>query len=118
MKFDVLCLVDVPEYLGVNFEKQIVPRSNVIAYLRSKVGLGRRLGWVGLKPFINLSRLRFYNLYVKPYPECEKMFGRFAGDIEDENQHPVGMWKLFKPKKCPESKEDLKNMKSFMELVV
>ena len=115
MKFDVLWLVDVPEYLGVNFEKQIVPRYNVIEYLRSKSGLGDE---VGLKRLIKLSRLRFYNLYVKPYPECEKMFGRFAGGIEDENQHPVGMWKLFKPKKYPESKEDLKNIKSFMESLV
>ncbi|XP_057514705.1 LOW QUALITY PROTEIN: transcription termination factor MTERF15, mitochondrial [Actinidia eriantha] len=115
MKFDVLWLVDVPEYLGVNFEKQIVPRYNVIEYLRSKSGLGDE---VGLKRLIKLSRLRFYNLYVKPYPECEKMFGRFAGGIEDKNQHPVGMWKLFKPKKYPESKEDLKNIKSFMESLV
>ncbi|GFS40348.1 mitochondrial transcription termination factor family protein [Actinidia rufa] len=99
----------------MNFEKQIVPRYNVIEYLRSKSGLGDE---VGLKRLIKLSRLRFYNLYVKPYPECEKMFGRFAGGIEDENQHPVGMWKLFKPKKYPESKEDLKNIRSFMESLV
>ncbi|KAF7151648.1 hypothetical protein RHSIM_Rhsim02G0022600 [Rhododendron simsii] len=113
MKFDVLCLVDVPEYLGVNFEKQIVPRYNVIEYLRSKGGLANE---VGLKGLIKLSRLRFHNLYVKPYPECEIMFGRFVGDVEVNNQHPVGMWKLFKPKKYPESsKEDLENIKSFME---
>ncbi|KAH7848792.1 hypothetical protein Vadar_008037 [Vaccinium darrowii] len=103
MKFDVLWLVDVPEYLGVNFDKQIVPRHNVIEYLRSKGGLGNE---VGLKGVIKLSRQRFYNLYVKPYPECEKMFGRFVGDVEVKNQHPVGMWKLFKPKRYPESKED------------
>lgn len=113
MKFDVLWLVDVPEYIGVNFEKQIVPRYNVIEYLRSKGGLANE---VGLKGLIKLSRLRFHNLYVKPYPECEIMFGRFAGDVEVNNKHPVGMWKLFKPKKYPESsKEDLENIKSFME---
>ncbi|KAG5536429.1 hypothetical protein RHGRI_024008 [Rhododendron griersonianum] len=109
MKFDVLWLVDVPEYLGVNFEKQIVPRYNVIEYLRSKGGLANK---VGLKGLIKLSRLIFHNLYVKPYPECEIMFGRFAGDVEVNNKHPVGMWKLFKPKKYPESsKEDLENIK-------
>ncbi|XP_059642220.1 transcription termination factor MTERF15, mitochondrial [Cornus florida] len=112
MKFNVLWLVDIPEYLGVNFEKQIVPRYNVIEYLSSKGGLGDE---VGLKTLIKSSRLRFYNLYVKPYPECEKMFGRFAGDVEVRNQHPVGLWKLFKPKKYPESKEDVKNIKYFME---
>ncbi|KAL6995052.1 hypothetical protein U1Q18_005186 [Sarracenia purpurea var. burkii] len=35
MKFDVFWLVDVPGYLGVNFEKQIVTRYNVIEYLGS-----------------------------------------------------------------------------------
>ncbi|KAI8543100.1 hypothetical protein RHMOL_Rhmol08G0192000 [Rhododendron molle] len=73
MKFDVLWLVDVPEYLGVNFEKQIVPRYNVIEYLRSKGGLANE---VGLKGLIKLSRLRFHILYVKSYPKCEIMFGR------------------------------------------
>ncbi|KAA8542561.1 hypothetical protein F0562_023713 [Nyssa sinensis] len=115
MKYRVLWLVDVPEYLGVNFEKQIVPRYNVIEYLRSKGGLGDE---VGLKALIKLSRLRFYNLYVKPYPECENIYGRFAGDFECKNRHPVGMWKLFKPQKYPESKEDVKNIKSFMESLI
>lgn len=112
MKFDVLWLVEVPEYLGVNFEKQIVPRYTVIEYLRSKGGLGDE---VGLKSLIKLSRVRFHNLYVKPYPECERIYGRFAGEVELKNQHPVGMWKLFKPQKYPESKEDVKNIRSFME---
>ncbi|XP_052179675.1 transcription termination factor MTERF15, mitochondrial [Diospyros lotus] len=115
MKLDVLWVVDVPEYLGVNFEKQIVPRYDVIEYLRSKGGLG---GEVGLKGLIKLSRQRFYSLYVKPYPECEKLFGGFARQVEVKRQHPVGMWKLFKPQKYPESKEDLKNIKSFMEMLV
>ena len=112
MKFNVGCLVDVPEYLGVNFEKQIVPRHNVIEYLREKGGLGFELG---LKDLIKPSRLRFYNLYVKPYPECEKMFGRFSGGVEVKSQHPVGLWKLFKPQLHSDSKEDVINMKCFME---
>ncbi|EYU43496.1 hypothetical protein MIMGU_mgv1a018044mg, partial [Erythranthe guttata] len=40
MKFDIQCIVEVPEYLWVNFEKQMVPRFNVIEYLRSSDGLG------------------------------------------------------------------------------
>ncbi|XP_024980830.1 transcription termination factor MTERF15, mitochondrial-like [Cynara cardunculus var. scolymus] len=67
MKFDVLSLDEVPEYLGVHFEKQIVPRYNVIEHLRSKGGIGDE---IGLRSLVKFSRLRFYNLYVKPYPEC------------------------------------------------
>ncbi|KAM1098395.1 hypothetical protein ACFX2J_015557 [Malus domestica] len=103
MKFSTRCLVEVPQYLGVNFEKQIIPRYNVIEYLRSKGGLGYE---VGLRGLIRPSRLRFYNLYVKPYPDCEKMFGRFSGDVKVQSRHPAGLWKLFKPQKYPESKED------------
>ncbi|CAB4281144.1 unnamed protein product [Prunus armeniaca] len=112
MKFNSRCLVEVPEYLGVNFEKQIIPRHNVIEYLRSKGGLGYE---VGLKGLVKPSRLRFYNLYVKPYPDCAKMFGRFSGDVKVQSRHPVGLWKLFKPQRYPESKEDVKNTKLFME---
>ncbi|KAL2482299.1 Mitochondrial transcription termination factor family protein [Forsythia ovata] len=112
MEFDVQCLVEVPEYLGVNFDKQIVPRFNVIKHLSSIGGLGHG---VGLRNLIKLSRLKFYNLYVKPYPECEKIYGRFGGESEVRNRHPVGMWKLFKPPKYPESNEDLRNVKSYME---
>ncbi|KDP31369.1 hypothetical protein JCGZ_11745 [Jatropha curcas] len=115
MRYNVGCLVEVPEYLGVNFEKQILPRYNVIEYLRAKGGLGDE---VGLKGMIKLSRLRFYNLYVKPYPECEKMFGRFSGDVQVKRQRPVGLWKLFKPQMHPDSKEELKHIKSFMEGLV
>lgn len=112
LKFNIRCLVEVPEYLGVNFEKQIIPRYNVIEHLRSKGGLGCE---VGLKGLIKPSRLRFYNLYVKPYPDCEKIFGRFSGDGKVRNQHPAGLWKLFKPPSYPESKDDVMNTKSFME---
>lgn len=112
MNYDVECLVEVPEYLGVDFKKQILPRYNVIEYLRSVGGLGDP---VGLKNLIKPSRLKFYNFYVKPYPECEKIFRRYEGD-EAKKQHPVGLWKLFKPQKYPQSKDDAENIRSFMEL--
>lgn len=112
MNFNVLCLVQIPEYLGVNFEKKIVPRFNVIEYLRSRGGLGND---IGLRDLIKPSRLRFYNLYVKPYPECEQMYGRFARDTKIRRGHPVGMWKLFKPQKQPDSVEDIKNIQMFMK---
>lgn len=114
MKFNVNCLVEVPEFLGVNFDKQIVPRFNVIEYLRSKSGLGFQ---VGLRALIKPSRLKFYNLYVKPYPECEKMFGRYS-DIKVKSRHPIGLWKHFKPQSIPESKRQVENMKLFMETLV
>ncbi|XP_030535500.1 transcription termination factor MTERF15, mitochondrial [Rhodamnia argentea] len=112
MNYDVECLIEVPEYLGVNFEKQILPRYNVIEYLRSIGGLGDP---VGLTNLIKPSRLKFYNLYVKPYPECEKIFRKCEGD-EAKKQHAVGLWKLFKPQKYPQSKDDAENIRSFMEL--
>ncbi|XP_071703288.1 transcription termination factor MTERF15, mitochondrial-like [Rutidosis leptorrhynchoides] len=111
MKFDIICLVEVPEYLGVHFEKQIVPRYNVIEHLRSKGGIGDE---VGLRSLVKFSRLRFYNLYVKPYPDCEKIYGRFE-NVKVRTRYPEGLWKLFQPPKYPNSKEDLKNIKSFME---
>ncbi|KAJ4960697.1 hypothetical protein NE237_020607 [Protea cynaroides] len=113
--FNPCCLTEVPQYLGVNFEKQIVPRYSVIEHLRSIGGLGTE---VGLETLIKPSRLRFYNLYVKPYPECEKIYGRFSGEIEVKTRHPVGLWKLFKPQSYPNSKEDLRNIKMFMESLV
>ncbi|KAK4843743.1 hypothetical protein QYF36_012074 [Acer negundo] len=115
MKCNVGCLVEVPEFLGVNFHKQIVPRYNVIEYLRGKGG--GVASEVGLKDLIKSSRLRFYNLYVKPYPECEKIFGRFSGG-EVKSKRDGGLWKLFKPPSYPESEEDVNNIKSFMESLV
>ncbi|VFR02572.1 unnamed protein product [Cuscuta campestris] len=112
MKFDVESLVDVPEYLGVNFEKQIVPRFQVIEYLKSKGGLGDE---VGLKALIRPSRLKFYNLYVKPYPECESIYGKVAGDVRDKRGHPTGLWKVFRPPQHQPSNEDVMNIKSFMD---
>ncbi|XP_071902309.1 transcription termination factor MTERF15, mitochondrial isoform X4 [Coffea arabica] len=108
MKFDVFCLVQVPEYLGVNFEKKVVPRYNVIEYLCSSGRLGDE---VGLRGLIKPSRLRFYNLYVKPYPECKKLYGRYAA-AEVKSRHPAGMWKLFQPQKHSESREDVENISS------
>lgn len=110
MKVDIQCLVEVPEYLGVNFEKHILPRFKVIDHLSSIGGLGDE---VGLRELIKPSRMKFYNLYVKPYPECEAMYGRFARNTG--SQHPVGMWKLFKPQNNSKSKEDIMNIKSFMD---
>lgn len=112
MKFDIQCLVEVPEYLGVNFDKHILPRFKVIDHLRSIGGLGDE---VGLRELIKPSRMKFYNLYVKPYPECESMYGRFSRDTEARSQHPVGMWKLFIPQNNPKSRVDIMNIKSYMD---
>ncbi|KAL8516832.1 hypothetical protein ACS0TY_015186 [Phlomoides rotata] len=109
MMFDIECLVEVPEYLGVSFDKQIVPRYNVIEYLRGKGGIGDEMG---LRNLVKLSRLRFYNMYVKPYPECEEIYGRLA---VVKNRHPAGMWKLFRPKQYQETDDDVANIKSFVK---
>lgn len=114
MKFNISCLVEVPEFLGVNFDKQIVPRFSVIEYLRSKSGLGFQ---VGLRALIKPSRLKFYNLYVKPYPECAKMFGRYS-DVDVKSRHPIGLWKHFKPQSFPESRQQVENMKLYMETLI
>lgn len=114
MKLGVGRMVEVPEYLGVNFKKQIVPRYNVIEYLRLKGGLGCD---VCLRNLIKLSRHRFYNLYVKPYPECERMYP-ISKDVEPKRRHPEGLWKLLRPPKHEDSKEDVENIKSFMESLV
>ncbi|KAF6153929.1 hypothetical protein GIB67_023706 [Kingdonia uniflora] len=137
MGFSIRCLIEVPEYLGVNLKKQIVPRYNVIEYLRSIGGLRCE---VGLRDMIKLSRVRFYNLYVKPYPDCETIYARFSGDTEVENRrracgsicrrfsrdievanensvgHPVGLWKLFKPHSYTQTEEDLKNTMLLMKM--
>ncbi|WOK99681.1 transcription termination factor MTERF15, mitochondrial [Canna indica] len=106
-------LVEFPDYLGVNLEKQIIPRLNVIEHLISIGGLGFD---VGMKHLVRLSRLKFYNLFVKPYPECENIFGGLVREAKP--QHPTGMWKLFRPQKFLDTKEDVKNMKQFMESLV
>ncbi|XP_014493023.1 transcription termination factor MTERF15, mitochondrial [Vigna radiata var. radiata] len=116
MKCSVECLADVPKYLGVNFEKQIVARYSVVECLRGKGAIGFEFG---LKDLVMPSRLRFYNLYVKPYPECEKIYGRFSGrGVQVKTKHPAGLWKLFKPQKFAERDEDVKSVRSFMESLV
>ncbi|KAJ0255762.1 Transcription termination factor MTERF15 [Hirschfeldia incana] len=111
MGFHVNFLADVPKYLGVNLEKQIVPRYNVVEYLRLKGGLGCD---VGLKGLIKPSMKRFYNLYVKPYPECERIFGKRREDAGVRKRHPAGLWKLMKPPSHVTTEEDVVNMKSFI----
>ncbi|XP_073146713.1 transcription termination factor MTERF15, mitochondrial-like [Henckelia pumila] len=107
MRFDLQCLVEVPEYLGLNLDKQIVPRFKVIDYLRANGGLGDE---VRLRNLVKLSRLKFYNMYVKPYPELEKVYGRFSEEDQVRSRHPVGMWKLFRPQQYLESKDVAKNI--------
>ncbi|KAK2989337.1 hypothetical protein RJ640_015048 [Escallonia rubra] len=88
MKVDVSWVVEVPEYIGVNFEKQIAPRYSVIEYLRSKGWLGDEVWLVSL---IKPSRLRFYNMYVKPYPECEK----YTGGLQELSKLKITIWQDF-----------------------
>ncbi|KAG6533148.1 transcription termination factor MTERF15, mitochondrial-like isoform X1 [Zingiber officinale] len=110
-------LVEFPDYLGVNFDKQIIPRFNVVEHLISRGGLGFN---VGLKHLVRLSRHKFYNFFVKPYPECEKIFGGLVREAvrEAKPRHPVDMWKLLKPQKFTDTEEDVKNMKLLMKSLV
>ncbi|KAM0937503.1 putative transcription regulator mTERF family [Dioscorea sansibarensis] len=109
------CLVEYPEYLGVSLEKKVIPRYNVVEHLKSKAALGFE---VGLKHLVKLSRRKFYNLFVKPYPECEEIFGGLMKEVQVKARHPAGMWKLFKPPKFSNSVEDVRNMRLFMESLV
>ncbi|KAL0911831.1 hypothetical protein M5K25_017755 [Dendrobium thyrsiflorum] len=116
--FNIYHLVEFPDYLGVNLEKQIIPRLQVVDFLKSKGALEMV---VELKHFVRLSRRKFYNFFVKPYPECEKIFGGLMRDVRvnDEKlkrKHPTGLWKLFKPQKYSDSEEDVKNIKQFMDI--
>ena len=82
MGFPVRNLIEVPDYLGVNFHKQILPRYRAISYLRSKGGLGVE---VSLKNMMRLTRKQFYNKYVWPYPDCENIFGNCIKEEEKQN---------------------------------
>lgn len=118
--FSIDHLVEFPDYLGVNLEKQIIPRLQVVELLKSKGALEMA---VELKHFVRLSRRKFYNFFVKPYPDCEEIFGGVMRDVSvnDEEmklKHPTGLWKLFKPQKYSDSEDDLKNLKQFMETLV
>ncbi|KAG0463402.1 hypothetical protein HPP92_019471 [Vanilla planifolia] len=112
-------LVEFPDYLGVNLEKQIISRLQVVELLKSMGGLGMK---VDLKHLVRLSRRKFYNLFVKPYSECEQIFGgSFGACIFDNSmkpKHPIGLWKLFKPQRYYNSHYDIRNMKGFMETMI
>lgn len=112
MRFCIEHLVECPEYLGVHLKKQIIPRYNVFEHLRSVGGLGDE---VWMKHYVKLSRMNFYNMFVKPYPECEKIFNGFRREKRDRPRQPVGIWKLFKPQKFEQSDKDIRNMREFMK---
>ncbi|XP_052138261.1 transcription termination factor MTERF15, mitochondrial-like [Oryza glaberrima] len=114
MGFEIGWLVQYPEFLGVNLERRIVPRHNVVEHLRSIGGLGDP---IEMKHYVRFSRQRFYNIFVKPYPECERIFGGIVREKEEVRRwrHPVGLWKLFKPAKYESTKEDVNNMKMVMK---
>jgi hypothetical protein len=110
MGFEVGWLVQYPEFLGVNLDKWIIPRHNVVEHLKSVGGLGDP---VEMKHYVRLSRRRFYNMFVKPYPECERIFGGLVREREEmvRQQHPTGLWKLFTPAKYERTQEEVTNMK-------
>uniref|UniRef100_A0ACD5WBT9 Uncharacterized protein n=4 Tax=Avena sativa TaxID=4498 RepID=A0ACD5WBT9_AVESA len=115
MGFQIGWLVEYPEFLGVNLDRWIIPRHNVLEYLASVAGLGDS---IEMKHYVRLSRLRFYNMFVKPYPECETIFGGLVRETkknEVRRRHPVGLWKLFKPTKYERTEEDVKHMKLTVE---
>ncbi|GLJ27303.1 hypothetical protein SUGI_0535890 [Cryptomeria japonica] len=90
MGFPIRNLLSVPNFLGVNFQKQILPRHRVIAYLRSTGSLGVD---VNLKEMMKLTRIQFYNKYVRPYPDCEKIFV----NCTNEDKKPTTKWKRKQP---------------------
>ncbi|XP_062203317.1 transcription termination factor MTERF15, mitochondrial-like [Phragmites australis] len=114
MGFEVGWLVQYPEFLGVNLDNWIVPRHNVVEHLRLVGGLGDP---VEMKHYVRLSRRRFYNMFVKPYPECERIFGGLVREREEmvRRGHPTGLWKLFTPTRHDTTQEDVKNMKLLVE---
>ncbi|CAN6338333.1 unnamed protein product [Urochloa humidicola] len=110
MGFEVRWLVQYPEFLGVNLDNWIIPRHNVVEHLKSVGGLGDP---VEMKHYVRLSRRRFYNMFVKPYPECERIFGGSVKEREEmvRRRHPTGLWKLFTPVKYEHTEEEVTNMK-------
>lgn len=110
MGFEVQWLVQYPEFLGVNLDNWIIPRHNVLEYLKSIGGLGYP---VQMKHYVRLSRRRFYNMFVKPYPECERIFGGLVREKEEmvRQRHPTGFWKLFTPVKHERTQEEVTDMK-------
>ncbi|KAL6623241.1 hypothetical protein ACP70R_033120 [Stipagrostis hirtigluma subsp. patula] len=115
MGFEIGWLVQYPEFLGVNLDNWIVPRHNVVEHLRSVGGLGDP---IEMKHYVRLSRRKFYNMFVKPYPECERIFGGPVRESEEKmmrRRHPTGLWKLFTPTKHERTQDDVMNMKLFVE---
>ncbi|KAL6842096.1 hypothetical protein ACP4OV_028075 [Aristida adscensionis] len=115
MGFQIGWLVQYPEFLGVSLDNWIMPRHNVIEHLRSVGGLGDP---VEMKHYVRFSRRRFYNMFVKPYPECQRIFGGLVREREEKavrRRHPTGLWKLFTPKKHERNEDDVKNMKLLVE---
>ncbi|KAM3293988.1 hypothetical protein ACQJBY_037096 [Aegilops geniculata] len=114
MGFEIGWLVEYPEFLGINLDRSIVPRHNVVEYLASVGGLGDP---IEMKHYVRFSRLKFYNLFVKPYPECERIFGGLVRERKGEvrRRHQVGLWKLFKPTKYESTEENVKDMKLVVE---
>ncbi|CAL5093572.1 unnamed protein product [Urochloa decumbens] len=110
MGFEVRWLVQYPEFLGVNLDRWIIPRHNVVEHLKSVGGLGDP---IEMKHYVRLSRRRFYNMFVKPYPECERIFGAMVRDREEmvRRRHPTGLWKLFTPAKYEHTEEEVANIK-------
>lgn len=110
MGFEVGWLVQYPEFLGVNLDRWIIPRHNVVEHLKSVGGLGDP---VEMKHYVRFTRRRFYNMFVKPYPECERIFGGLVREKDEmaRRRHPTGLWKLFKPGKHERTQEDVQNMK-------
>ncbi|CAN6347741.1 unnamed protein product [Urochloa humidicola] len=110
MGFEVRWLVQYPEFLGVNLDRWIIPRHNVVEHLKSVGGLGDP---VEMKHYVKLSRQRFYNMFVKPYPECERIFGGMVRERDEmvRRRHPTGLWKLFAPVKHKRTEEEVTNMK-------
>ncbi|CAL4899334.1 unnamed protein product [Urochloa decumbens] len=110
MGFEVRWLVQYPEFLGVNLDNWIIPRHNVVEHLKSVGGLGDP---VEMKHYVRLSRRRFYNMFVKPYPECERIFGGMVREREEmvRRQHLTGLWKLFTPAKHEHTEEEVTNLK-------
>ncbi|KAF8661026.1 hypothetical protein HU200_057119 [Digitaria exilis] len=110
MGFEVRWLVQYPEFLGVNLDKWIIPRYNVVEHLRSVGGLGDS---IEMKHYVRFSRKRFYNMFVKPYPECERIFGGMVREKEEmaRRRYPTGLWKLFTPARYEQTQEEVANMK-------
>lgn len=115
MGLSIEWLVEVPEYLGVHFEKQILPRYQVMEWLKSNEGV--EVGFeIDLRRLVKSSRKKFYNMFVKPYPECEKIFAKEETNTGNtrRNQYPSGLWKLFKPPPNKLSREEMENIRLFM----